>query len=274
MADDIVFNFSAAAEPATAPRAAKPTGGSWKARLVSKKKARAVTARAAPAPVEAPPVAPERPLKRKQAPRPTDEATPSEPPKRKTYISSLFSSLPAQPAVPAPAAGPTEPIAPSNAPSDGSFGSLGLRPALVDVVCGTKLGLERPTPIQLAALPTLLKPDAGRDAVLQAQTGSGKTLAYLLPILQDLLALGAELPTAPDRSIGTLGIVLVPTRELAAQVFEVAQSLLAVRVQAGEPSPRWLTPGLLSGGMSRQHEKARLRKGVPLIIATVRRRRY
>ena len=222
--------------------------------------------------VAAPAPEPARPLKRKReegAPKPI-ASTLSDAPKRKTYISSLFSSLPVQAAVEPVDEIDQSSLKPSNAPSDGSFASLGLSIALNDALRGPKLGLERPTPIQLAALPSLLKPDVGRDAILQAQTGSGKTIAYLLPVLQDLLNLATELKTSPDRSVGTLAIVLVPTRELANQVYEVATSLLAFKAAEGQPSQKWLTPGLLSGGMQRQHEKARLRKGIPLLIATVR----
>jgi ATP-dependent RNA helicase DDX31/DBP7 len=169
------------------------------------------------------------------------------------------------------------PAKPSNAPSDGTFASLPLRPELIDALCGPKMGLERPTPIQASALPVLLDPKADSDAILQAQTGSGKTLAYLLPIVQDLVALAASRAAKGrplDRSVGTLAIILVPTRELANQIYETAQALLSYRAPKSEDvaegaSPRWLTPGLLSGGMSRQHEKARLRKGIPLLIATV-----
>ncbi|EOD39506.1 hypothetical protein EMIHUDRAFT_62657, partial [Emiliania huxleyi CCMP1516] len=76
--------------------------------------------------------------------------------------------------------------------------------------------------------------------------GSGKTYAYGVPLVQRLLALG------PAR-IGTFGLVLVPTRELAVQSLEALQGLT-------RPFP-WLVTGSVMGGESRKSEKARLERG-------------
>ena len=65
------------------------------------------------------------------------------------------------------------------------FEKLGLDPQFLQAV--EQLGFEKPTPIQLAAIPALL---AGRNVMGQAQTGTGKTLAFALPALSRL----AELP--------------------------------------------------------------------------------
>ena len=201
-------------------------------------------------------------------------------PKQKV-ISSLFSSLPTASVVkPAAVHVPQEP---SNAPAIGSsFSSLGLTSQLSDTLESSKFKLLRPTAIQKQSVPTLLIPNSERDHIIQAQTGSGKTLAYLLPIVQDLLSLSIQFAKEGkplDRSVGTLAIITVPTRELANQIYQVAQNLLSFSSarkkdeETGETeerySHRWLTPGLLSGGMDRNHEKAKLRKGVPLLIATV-----
>ena len=213
---------------------------------------------------------------------------------KKQYISSLFSSMPEMPAPQPAQKQPAAPAKPSNAPSDGSFESLSILPQLAALLQSPKFGLKRPTPVQKLSISHLMNSALHNDTILQAQTGSGKTLAYLLPLVQDLLSLSAEFAKEGkplDRSVGTLAIVLAPTRELANQIYEVAQNLLSFssshaanrvsskgKEKANEDndeeeddhiSPRWLTPGLLSGGMSRQHEKARLRKGVPLLIATV-----
>src|SRR5215472_5041739 len=88
------------------------------------------------------------------------------------------------------------------------FADLTLAPELCQALSG--LGYEEPTPIQRAAIPSLL---AGRDLVGQAATGTGKTAAFALPVLQRILADG-ERGTAPR------ALVLVPTRELAMQVSE------------------------------------------------------
>lgn len=163
----------------------------------------------------------------------------------------------------------------SNAPSMADdFDNLPLRSNIVAHLKG-KMGLAHPTTIQKLAVPFLCNSATRqKDAILQAQTGSGKTLSYLLPIVEDLLRISTSISNSGkplDRSIGTMAIILVPTRELANQIFEVASRLLAFSSETGSANHRWITPGLLTGGAHRQHEKARLRKGIPLLIATVRR---
>jgi ATP-dependent RNA helicase DeaD len=88
-----------------------------------------------------------------------------------------------------------------------TFDALGLRPELLHAL--SALGYEEPTPIQQEAIPPLV---AGRDLLGQAATGTGKTAAFALPILQLLPAHRSD--RAP------IGLVLVPTRELAVQVSE------------------------------------------------------
>ncbi|TFY73325.1 hypothetical protein EWM64_g10688, partial [Hericium alpestre] len=133
-------------------------------------------------------------------------------------ISSLFTSNPE--IAPAAAPQPRTHSKPSNAPlTDAStFTGLGLDP-LISTHLDTKMGISKPTAIQRSALPVMLPPtsapDPFSDVFIQSQTGSGKTLAFLLPILQDLLPLCSL--SYIDRSIGTLAIILAPTRELAKQ---------------------------------------------------------
>jgi ATP-dependent RNA helicase RhlE len=84
------------------------------------------------------------------------------------------------------------------------FAEIGLH---VDLVKGVKaMGYVDPTPIQTQAIPIAM---AGRDILGCAQTGSGKTAAFALPILHHLLQ---------EPKPGIRVLVLVPTRELAAQV--------------------------------------------------------
>ena len=141
------------------------------------------------------------------------------------------------------------------------------------------MSIERPTAIQRAALPLLLPTSPftqSRDAFLQSQTGSGKTLSYLLPIIQDLLPLSSL--SYIDRSIGTLAVIITPTRELAKQISDVLESLLQMRLRPEDDSTtepdtstrltRWLVSGMLIGGATRAHEKARLRKGLPILVST------
>ncbi len=95
----------------------------------------------------------------------------------------------------------------TTAGADG-FAAFGLHPALLAALAG--LGYEEPTPIQRAAIPPLL---AGHDVLAQAPTGTGKTAAFALPALQRIAA-------SAGQSGGPLGLVLVPTRELAMQVAQ------------------------------------------------------
>ena len=202
------------------------------------------------------------------------------PPSRSTqFISSLFTS---NPKLDAPTTNqPTKNLSqgPSNAPLNMSnFSGLGLNPLLVSHL-SSKMKIKRPTAIQRSALPLLLASLEGgqeRDAFIQSQTGSGKTLSYLLPIVHDLLPLSSL--SYIDRSIGTLAIIIAPTRELAKQISDVLEVLLKLRLRsedesADDPNPtsrltRWLVSGLLIGGENRTHEKARLRKGIPILVTT------
>ncbi|MDE2510850.1 MAG: DEAD/DEAH box helicase [Elusimicrobia bacterium] len=88
--------------------------------------------------------------------------------------------------------------------SDSPFSKLGLHADLVQGV--TAMGFTAPTPIQAAAVPPAVE---GRDVLGCAQTGGGKTAAFALPVLNRL--------TATPRP-GLRALVLVPSRELAAQV--------------------------------------------------------
>lgn len=193
-------------------------------------------------------------------------------------ISSLFSYNPKvdQPVQPTIA---VTHKTPSNAPLDYStFSGLGLNALLVSHLT-TKMTIDKPTAIQRASIPVLLSsaPDkCARDVFLQSQTGSGKTLSFLLPIIQDLLPLSSH--SYIDRSIGTLAIIIAPTRELAKQISDVLATVLQLRLRPEDSSTsepdtstqltRWLVSGLLVGGATRTHEKARLRKGLPILVST------
>ena len=166
---------------------------------------------------------------------------------------------------------------PSNAPLDASistFTSLGLSPFLSTHLI-RNLELTAPTAIQKAAITQLLREDS--DAFIQAETGSGKTLAYLLPILQRIMALSSAPPFTPNggtdsvegegkdekrinRKSGLFALVLAPTRELTHQISAVLTRLL-------RPIP-WLVAGTVTGGAVKNHEKARLRKGLNILVAT------
>ncbi|KAH9935525.1 P-loop containing nucleoside triphosphate hydrolase protein [Fomitopsis serialis] len=207
-------------------------------------------------------------------------ATGSDPRTHTHVISSLFTSNPI--VKPSETQSSARPIGrPSNAPlaDSSTFAGLGLDP-LIGAHLSSKMNIAYPTSIQRAALPALLSgpTDDGtlRDVFIQSQTGSGKTLSFLLPIIQDLLPLSSL--SYIDRSIGTLAIIIVPTRELAKQISDVLEALLNLRLRPSDESPdgadsgprltRWVVSGVLTGGATRTHEKARLRKGVPILVST------
>jgi superfamily II DNA/RNA helicase len=93
-----------------------------------------------------------------------------------------------------------------------SFENLQLHPTILHAL--QEAGYTEPTPIQSQAIPEIL---AGHDLMASAQTGTGKTAGFMLPAL-NLLAT----PHA-SRSRGPRILVLVPTRELAAQVNDAAR---------------------------------------------------
>lgn len=124
--------------------------------------------------------------------------------------------------------------------------------------------IEKPTPVQALAVPALLDPIKMEcDVIIRARTGSGKTLGFLLPILHQLLSEQSSGRVARD-SLGTVCLIVVPTRELAVQTGQVLEKLLG-RLKG---SLHWLVPGVLSGGDKRKSEKARLRKTLHLVVAT------
>ena len=96
-----------------------------------------------------------------------------------------------------------------------SFASLGLSPELLSAIADRQQ-FERPYPIQNRAIPAVLQ---GRDLLAIAKTGSGKTAAFILPLLQQIQQLD------PGRRRTLTALILVPTRELAVQVAEVADRL-------------------------------------------------
>src|SRR3954465_2267070 len=130
-----------------------------------------------------------------------------------------------------------------------SFSSLGLAPSLINAV--TEIGYQDPTSIQSAAIPAILR---GEDVLGAAQTGSGKTAAFALPLLQSLL----------DNRNGPRqlhGLILVPTRELAAQVGESIRKLVA-------HLPMQVKVSIVFGGVSINPQMMALRGGADIVIAT------
>ncbi len=131
-----------------------------------------------------------------------------------------------------------------------SFDSLGLAPELLHAIADE--GYTQPTPIQAQSIPLIL---AGRDLLAAAQTGTGKTAAFTLPILQKLQS--AKINNGPRHA---RVLVLVPTRELAAQVGESVRTY-------GRHLPLMKT-AIIFGGVGINPQIDLLRRGVDIIVAT------
>lgn len=133
-------------------------------------------------------------------------------------------------------------------PAPASFTELGVPIALARVLAAR--GIATPTPIQAATLPDSL---AGRDVLGRGRTGSGKTYAFVLPMLARLAA--SRMPARPGRP---RALILVPTRELAAQVNT---SMTALAKALGL---RTLT---VFGGVRPAPQIAGLSAGVDVLVA-------
>ena len=167
-----------------------------------------------------------------------------------------------------------------------TFAELGLNEQILAGVA--TLGFSAPTPVQAAAIPAVL---AGKDVVASAQTGTGKTAAFMLPTLQRIAVEkpgGAEKPDATERNAAaernaTSGrdakrnakrnakrsdakrnaypraLIITPTRELAAQIDNVAKSVCESTGQQAV---------IVTGGARYKHQITALQKGCDVLVAT------
>ncbi|ESN99970.1 hypothetical protein HELRODRAFT_83714 [Helobdella robusta] len=109
------------------------------------------------------------------------------------------------------------------------------------------------TVVQQKAIPCIMQ---GKDVLVKSQTGSGKTMSYAIPIIEHLQSTEPKI----SRTYGPYCIVVVPTRELVLQSYSVLMNLVRPFV--------WVVPGYLMGGEKRKSEKARLKKGMNIIVTT------
>jgi ATP-dependent RNA helicase RhlE len=116
------------------------------------------------------------------------------------------------------------------------------------------MGFTAPTPIQRQAIGPALE---GRDVLGSAQTGSGKTVAFALPMLNKILSGRESAP--PQGKSSPKAMILVPTRELAAQVETCIHDLTRFA-----PVPC----ALVMGGVSFHNQMVELRKGAEVVVAT------
>ena len=164
-----------------------------------------------------------------------------------------------------------------------TFAELGLNEQILAGVA--TLGFNAPTPVQAAAIPAVL---AGKDVVASAQTGTGKTAAFMLPTLQRIAVekpRGVENPDAKERDAAAgrnavsgrnakrgdakrgdakrnaypRALIITPTRELAAQIDDVAKSVCASTGQQAV---------IVTGGARYKHQITALQKGCDVLVAT------
>ena len=163
-----------------------------------------------------------------------------------------------------------------------TFAELGLNEQILAGVA--TLGFNAPTPVQAATIPAVL---AGKDVVASAQTGTGKTAAFMLPTLQRIAVEKpgeAEKPDAkepnasakPNAAAGRgakhnakrgdikgnaypRALIITPTRELAAQIDNVAKSVCASTGQQAV---------IVTGGARYKHQITALQKGCDVLVAT------
>jgi ATP-dependent RNA helicase RhlE len=129
-----------------------------------------------------------------------------------------------------------------------SFSNLGLTPSLCLPLA--RLGYAQPTPIQARAIPPAL---TGIDLLACAQTGTGKTAAFGLPMIERCARRASRSSRLPR------GLVLVPTRELAAQVHRALSTYGA---------PAQLRVTAIFGGVGMKAQIQSLKHGTDIVVAT------
>jgi ATP-dependent RNA helicase RhlE len=133
-----------------------------------------------------------------------------------------------------------------------TFAQLDLSTEILQAIADQ--GYTNPTPIQAQAIPLILE---GKDIMGGAQTGTGKTASFTLPMLTRLQP-GANTSASPARH-PIRALILVPTRELAIQVYESVKTY-------GKYLP--LRSAAVYGGVDMEPQARRLREGVEILVAT------
>ncbi len=125
-----------------------------------------------------------------------------------------------------------------------TFEDLGLPDSVLDSI--KRIGFTTPTPIQAKAIPLALQ---GRDVLGSAQTGTGKTAAFGIPMIVKLI-----------KEPRSMGVIMTPTRELAAQVLSTLKPLLA--------GHRDIRTALLIGGEAMPKQYQQLKRNPRIIVGT------
>lgn len=117
-------------------------------------------------------------------------------------------------------------------------------------------GWTEPTPVQQMCLPFAVR---GRNVAGFAQTGTGKTGVFLITACQKILSLPGPLRDKTDKVSFPLAVILAPTRELAMQIQDDAESLLG---------PAGISSIAVFGGTDWEKQARQLETGVDVIIGT------
>ena len=153
---------------------------------------------------------------------------------------------------PAPTTDESKPRAETKLFTDDGFSELAIHPHLVACL-RERMKINKATVVQKMSVGHILD---RKDMLIKSPTGSGKTLAYALPIFHLLMS---ETPKI-KRENGTRVVIITPTRELALQTFQCLELL--------SKACQWIVPGVLMGGEKKKSEKARLRKGIVVMVGT------
>uniref|UniRef100_A0A7E4UZA3 RNA helicase n=1 Tax=Panagrellus redivivus TaxID=6233 RepID=A0A7E4UZA3_PANRE len=143
-------------------------------------------------------------------------------------------------------------------PVIGSFAEMKFPTSVINAL--RKNNIIIPTIIQMQGIPVAL---SGRDMIGIASTGSGKTLTFVLPLVMFALEQETRLPFC--RGEGPYGMVIVPSRELARQIFDVTNDLISALVDDGHPYLRTL---LAIGGEPVMEQRRACERGLHIVIAT------
>lgn len=139
------------------------------------------------------------------------------------------------------------------------FRQMRLPKGLIDYL-KTHRNVTKPTPIQMQSIPAIL---LGMDLIGVAPTGSGKSLAFSLPLVLKAIEMEESMRFEPGE--GPFGLIVVPSRELASQIYDqivdMADWLYSKRYAR-------IRTVLCIGGAPMSEQAHRLGKGVHIVVAT------
>ncbi|CAD5232148.1 unnamed protein product [Bursaphelenchus xylophilus] len=144
-------------------------------------------------------------------------------------------------------------------PAIGTFSEMKIPQCILKAL--RKKGIIQPTVIQMQGIPVAL---TGRDMIGIASTGSGKTLTFVLPLV--MFCAEQELKLKFEKGEGPYGLIIVPSRELAKQIFDVVKWIL--EALQGQDHRINCRAGLAIGGEAFKDQARTFRNGVHICVAT------